>query len=209
MGPESSWTRNPLSESPANSAAEALAVRVLFAATRRRPGDDRREVGHAGVVEEGRQGGRQEGDEQQLGEAEDAGDPGDGDGAEEDGATEVGHHHDRAPSQPINPRSRRKAHEQQGDELEDPERRDLEWAGAEHDDRRQRHCRPGDVRADSTRSMDAAHTRTKAPSRQIEAFISGSGGSSGCVVAVMSKTPRARARTRSRLPTPSRVEPGV
>jgi len=93
--------------------------------------DDGREIGDARGVEERREDRGEEGDDQQLGQAQHAGKGGHGDRAEKHGAAEVRHDHDRPSSQPIDPRAGEEPEHEPADHLHAPERGDLQRASTE------------------------------------------------------------------------------
>ena len=132
--------------------------------------DDRRQVGVVGRVEEGRQDRRQAGHDQELPVGQDAEREGDGGRAKQRGSPEVRPDEDRPPAKPVDPRAGDEPEEEGRHEVQAAQDGDLDGAGAEHQDGRERQRDPGDERAedrDGRRGPDA-HERRVPPERGVE-----------------------------------------
>jgi hypothetical protein len=102
------------------------------------PSHQARQVRLVRDVEEHGQHPRGEGDQEELDDRQRAQPVGRRDGGQRRRAPEVGRDHDRTAPDPVDPRARRKADEQERRELAGAEHADLEWRGVEDQDRDQR-----------------------------------------------------------------------
>src|SRR4051794_4307714 len=108
--------------------------------------DDRRQVGVVRCVEERREDGGQDRDDEELQEAEGAQGEGDGDRAEERRPSEVRPDQDRPPAQAVHPCPGDEADDEDGEEIRAPEQRHLDRARAERQDGDERQGDAGDER---------------------------------------------------------------
>ncbi len=107
------------------------------------PGNDGRQVGPVGRVEESGQHRRQQRDDEQLRQRQPAADGRQGDGSQQEGPPEIGPDHHRTATQAINPGAGDKAHDEDGDEVCAAHEGDVEGVRRQHQDghERQRHAR--------------------------------------------------------------------
>ena len=108
--------------------------------------DERGDVGLVGDVEEDGAGADGEADDVELPDRQAADPVDDRHRQERDRPADVAEHEDRLPPQPIDPDACRKREEQEGQELDARQRRDLEGALLEHEDRDERQRQQRDLR---------------------------------------------------------------
>jgi len=136
----------PASEARAPRGAADLELRVPFddlVAI-----DERREVRLIGDVEEDLEDPDQEADDEELLEGQRIRDVRDRDRDEQRSAPEVADDQDRSPGQTVDPDTGGQGEQDERQELDRRERRDLERARIEHENRDEREREPPDLRAD-------------------------------------------------------------